>query len=439
MLLVYPMTTEDRMSDFNLNDHVYRLLQSEPFFAALSRRIEKRVNKSIPTAGVRVNEDGYFEMVYNPDFFEPLTDKQRTGVLVHEFYHLIFEHVTGRLPDELAGVMQRRPTPAEAQKFKLWNIAADLSINYHIGADNLPEKCCIPGGEQFEDMPGDKPAEWYFDKLIQKMEEQEQEQDGDGNDSNSDDGSSSSGSGQSTSNSFDPDNAGQFDSHTEWGEGQANEQAQEALDIAKEPLKEAMKDAAQEASGKGWGSVSASCRKEIMERITSKVDWRKVMRYFVKTSQRASKRSTPKRLNRRYAYIHPGRKVNRSANIAVSIDQSGSVSDSMLAAFYGELNKLSDIATFTVVPFDTRVAEEKVFEWKKGQTHPQKRYMYGGTCFNAPTEFVNKGKFDGHILLTDMEAPKPKASKCQRMWMTTKQHATRPYFQTNERIIAIDE
>jgi predicted metal-dependent peptidase len=176
-----------------------------------------------------------------------------------------------------------------------------------------------------------------------------------------------------------------------------------------------------------------------LERITSKVDWRKVLRYFVRTSQRASKRSTPKRLNRRYAYVHPGRKVNRTANIAVSIDQSGSVSDSMLAAFYGELNKLANIATFTVIPFDTHVPEDKVFEWKKGQAHPQKRYMYGGTCFNAPTDYVNKGKFDGHILLTDMEAPKPKASKCQRMWMTTAHHAQRPYFQTNERIIAIDE
>jgi len=422
------------MSDFNLNDHVYRLLQSEPFFAALSRRIEKKVNKSIPTAGVRVNEDGYFEMVYNPDFFEPLTDKQRTGVLVHEFYHLVFEHVTGRLPDELAGVMQRQPTPAEAQKFKLWNIAADLSINYHIGADNLPENCCIPGGKMFEDMPGDKPAEWYFDKLIQKMEEQEEQGEGEPGE-----GDGEEGEGQGGNQPFDPDNAGQFDSHAEWGEGQANEQAQEALDIAKERLKEAMKDAAQESASKGWGSVGASCRREIMERITSKVDWRKVMRYFVKTSQRASKRSTPKRLNRRYAYIHPGRKVNRTANIAVSIDQSGSVSDSMLAAFYGELNKLSDIATFTVVPFDTRVAEDKVFEWKKGQTHPQKRYMYGGTCFNAPTEYVNKGNFDGHIILTDMEAPKPKASKCQRMWMTTTRCAQRPYFQTSERVIAIDE
>ena len=430
------MTTEDSMSDFNLNDHVFRLLQAEPFFAALSRRIEKKASTAVPTAGVRVDEHGYFEMIYNPAFFAGLTDEQRTGVLVHEFYHLVFEHVTGRLPDELAGAMHGQPTPEQRQKFKIWNIAADLSINYHIGAANLPENCCIPGGKMFEDMPGDMTAEWYYDKLLQKMEDQE-------NNANGDDGDSGDGSGGSGGSggpgTFDPDAAGQFDSHDEWNQGEANEAAQQAVDIAKERLKEAVKDAAQESASKGWGSVSASCRKEIMERVTSTVDWRKVMRYFVKTSQRASKRSTPKRLNRRYAYVHPGRKVNRTANIAVSIDQSGSVSDSMLAAFYAELNKLADIATFTVVPFDTQVSESNVFEWKKGQTHPQKRYMYGGTCFNAPTDYVNKGKFDGHIILTDMEAPKPKASKCQRMWMTTTTHARRPYFSTTERVIAIDE
>ena len=430
------MTTEDSMSDFNLNDHVFRLLQAEPFFAALSRRIEKKASTAVPTAGVRVDEHGYFEMIYNPAFFAGLTDEQRTGVLVHEFYHLVFEHVTGRLPDELAGAMHGQPTPEQRQKFKIWNIAADLSINYHIGASNLPENCCIPGGKMFEDMPGDMTAEWYYDKLLQKMEDQE-------NNANGDDGDSGDGSGGSGGSggpgTFDPDAAGQFDSHDEWNQGEANEAAQQAVDIAKERLKEAVKDAAQESASKGWGSVSASCRKEIMERVTSTVAWRKVMRYFVKPSQRASTRSPHKRLNRRYAYVHPGRKVNRTANIAVSIDQSGSVSDSMLAAFYAELNKLADIATFTVVPFDTQVSESNVFEWKKGQTHPQKRYMYGGTCFNAPTEYVNKGKFDGHIVLTDMEAPKPKASKCQRMWMTTTRCAKRPYFQTNERIVAIDE
>ena len=110
----------------------------------------------------------------------------------------------------------------------------------------------------------------------------------------------------------------------------------------------------------------------------------------------------------------------------------------MLAAFFSELNKLAEIAEFTVVPFDTEVATDKVYTWKKGQSKKTERVLTGGTCFNAPTKYVNYGDFDGHIVLTDLCAPKPIASKCQRMWMTTKAHAARPYFQTNERIIAID-
>jgi predicted metal-dependent peptidase len=420
--------------DFNLNDHVYRLLQNEPFFAALSRRIDKKPG-NVPTAGVRVNEDGHFEMVYSPDFFAGLTDEQRAGVLVHEFYHLIFEHVTGRLPDALAGVMQsNQPTSEQMQLFKLWNIATDLSINYHIGAAKLPENCCIPGGPMFEDMPGDMSAEWYYAELLKKVEENKNDGDNGGSDAGSGDPDS-----DSSGTDFDPDSAGQFDSHGEWGKGSPAPEEQAAMDIAKERLKEALKDAANEAATRSWGTVSASCRKEIMDRITSKVDWRKMLRYFVKTSQRANKRSTPKRLNRRYAYVHPGRKVSRTASIAVSIDQSGSVSDSMLAAFYGELNKLASLATFTVIPFDSDIAEDKIYVWKKGETRKRERVLYGGTNFNPPTEYVNARKFDGHIVLTDLCAPKPKASKCQRMWMTTKYYAERPYFKTTERIIAIDE
>jgi hypothetical protein len=51
---------------------------------------------------------------------------------------------------------------------------------------------------------------------------------------------------------------------------------------------------------------------------------------------------------------------------------------------------------------------------------------------------VNEGKFDGHIVLTDMCAPKPIASKCQRMWLTTTEYARNPYFSTNEVVVAID-
>ncbi len=204
-------------------------------------------------------------------------------------------------------------------------------------------------------------------------------------------------------------------------------------------MKETIKKAAEEAEkSRNWGSVSSTMRSDIMERIATKIDWRKVLRYFVKTSQRSDKRSTPRRLNKRFPKVHPGKRVRRHAKIAISIDQSGSVDDGMLAAFFSELNKLAEIAEFTVIPFDTQVAESKIYVWKKGQNKKTERVLTGGTCFDAPTKYVNEHGFDGHIILTDLMAPKPVASKCQRMWMTTKNYAARPYFSTNERIIAID-
>ena len=226
-----------------------------------------------------------------------------------------------------------------------------------------------------------------------------------------------------------------LDDHSGWGEC-----TQEIKDMAKERLKETVRKASEEAArNNSWGSVSASVRKDVMKMFETKIDWRKLLRYFVKTSQRSNKTSSIKRINRRYAYVHPGRKSNRVAKVAVSQDQSGSVDDGMLVAFFSELNKLADLAEFTVVPFDTNVAEDKVYVWKRGERRKWERVMCGGTCFNAPTAYVNERGFDGHIVLTDLMAPKPIASKCQRMWMTTKHYASRPYFQTNERIIAIDD
>ena len=92
-----------------------------------------------------------------------------------------------------------------------------------------------------------------------------------------------------------------------------------------------------------------------------------------------------------------------------------------------------------MIPFDTQVAEDKVYTWKKGQTKKAERVLSGGTDFDAPTEYVNERNFDGHIVLTDLCAPKPKPSKCQRMWMTTKNYAERPYFSTSEKIVVVDK
>ena len=237
--------------EFDLDKHTFRLLQQEPFFAALSRRIHKQASEAIPTAGVCLNKHtAQFEMLYNKEFMASLPDSHKLGVLMHEFYHIIYGHVTGRLPSEGMN--------------KQWNIATDLAINSHI-ADKLPEVACVPGRGPFKDYPSGKAAEWYYKKLKEDEENQEgpyEPQDGDGDGDPDGDGSGQGG----------PDS---LDSHEGWGEA-----SDEVKEMAKERMKQAIQDATKEVQsrGQGWGSVSSSMRQKIMDMITPRVDWRKVLR-----------------------------------------------------------------------------------------------------------------------------------------------------------------
>ena len=415
-------TEEVDVSAFDLNIHVHRLLMDEPFFAALSRRMDKRASNAIPTAGVTVTEEGKLQMVYNPKFFAPLSDEARKDILKHEFYHIVFQHVTGG-----RFLSFRDMAPSER---KIHNIAMDLAINGNL--PNLPEGACFPGKGPFEHLEPHKTAEHYLREL-RKMQKDPPE--GEGNGEGNCEGEGGEGQpGQGNGNPL--DGMDSFDDHSGWDD--VDDQTKQ---IAEERIKEFVKDAVEEAnsSSRGWGSVPADCRKEIIASISTKVDWRKVLRYFVKQSQKANKRSTVRKINKRYPYQHPGKKATRTAKIAVAIDQSGSVSEAMLTAFFAELNTLAKIAEFTVVPFDTRVDPEKNWVWKKGQSRKTERTMYGGTCFDAPTKFVNEtGGFDGLIICTDMEAPKPVACRVQRMWITDEYHGNRPYFNPKpERMVVV--
>ena len=410
------------MSDnYDLNIHVVRYLMNEPFYASLSRNIEKTATNAIPTAGVCIDPDtGYFRMLYNPDFCKALTDSEVCLLLKHEFLHLILEHVTGRMPDK--------------SQMRMWNHATDLAINSEIfpkqAEPNIKkfwEMCLLPGKEgPYKDLPHGKSAEFYFEKIKEMVEEQKK---------NGKDKGEGQGEGQGQGE--EGDGTG-FDSHEGWGADGANPIPQEVRELAKERLRQALNEAVGEANRKGWGTISSENRKEIIKRLSVVIDWRKVLRYFIKTSQKSDKVSSVRKINRRFPYIHSGKKTNRTAKIAIAIDQSGSVSDNMLMTFFSELDGLAELAEFTVIPFDTQVAKEKVYVWKKGQKKKAERVLNGGTCFNAVTEYVNKeAKWDGVIILTDMEAPKPGPCKAQRMWLTSEECGRNPYFKTNERVITI--
>lgn len=445
------MTSQSAASKptFDMNLHIHRLMLREPFFAAISRRMNKIPSTAIPTAGVRVNPDSLaLEMLYNPSFFDKLVAdhaayvdgmkaKDRKGyiashpgdvagevdpfvwvrgVLLHELYHIVFGHVSERLPVE--GMTKK------------WNHATDLAINSNLQGQ-LPDYCLMPGVAPYENMPHGMSADFYFRSIVEPENQKKQGGKGDNGD-----GEPQSGEGQPQSgNGQGQPGDGQIDDHSGWGD-----LPDDIKEAAKEAMRQITEQAVNEASAnsQGWGSVSASMRDKILDSIRVKVNWRAHLRYFVKTSQKADKRTSVYRINKRFQFIHPGKKSSRTAKIAISIDQSGSVSDELLTAFFSQLDSLAQIAEFTVVPFDTRVDDTKVYTWKKGQHRKAERVLCGGTDFNAPTRWVNERNFDGHIILTDLEAPLPVRSSCQRMWMTDKNSYNRRSFNTNERIIVIE-
>ena len=78
---------------------------------------------------------------------------------------------------------------------------------------------------------------------------------------------------------------------------------------------------------------------------------------------------------------------------------------------------------------------------RRGEKRRRERVLYGGTNFDAPTRYVNEqADADGHIVITDMYAPSPIRSNCQRMWLTDKngeQYDRSARVSKNERVLVL--
>jgi len=329
----------------------------------------------------------------------------------------------------------------------MWNIATDLAINSYL--ENLPEGCCMPGVGPFAKYPAFQSAEWYFNKLKQDGEPEQEQGEGEEGQGEGQPGQGEGQPGQGEGQPGESQGQGgsgnkiedyQFDSHEGWAT--EDEVSEAEREVARERMRDIVRDAVEECDGgKGWGSVHAQMRADLRKNFKRQtINWRSVLRMFVQSSQPSKRRSSIRRLSKRYPWVHPGRRTDRVANIAISIDQSGSVSSQELQVFYNELEGLAKLASFTVIPFDDKVFEDGITEWKRGDTHQWRRYTCGGTNFDAPTQFVNENKdFDAHIIMTDMYAPKPKSSRVPRLWVASEHNARRPYFQPSagERILPI--
>ena len=395
---------------FRLDPHLIGLMWDEPFFSKILRTVTKVKTDDIPTAGV-LAKDGDVKMWWNPKFLAGLTSLQVKGLLKHECFHLIFEHTTTRKHDPHI----------------VWNYATDLAINSMIPEDELPEGGLIPGKafkelteedkakmgdervKQFEALsnliasfPKNESSEWYFARLME---------DEDAKDALT----NPAGGGEGGEGPMIP---GTMDDHGGW-----DEMSDEERELVKGKVKQALENAVKECDQSGqWGSVGAEHRATLREMISKEIDWKAVLKQFCGMSRRADRTSNIRRLNRKYAGIHPGAYRSYTSSIAVYVDQSGSVGDEDLALLFGELRTLAKHTEFTLYNFDTEVDESSERVWRGNKAPGMQRTRCGGTDFEAPTKHANanKSKFDGYLILTDGECSEPKTpNRLKRGWVIT--------------------
>ncbi len=440
-------------TDYNLDIQLIPFVQDVPFFAEISRQVRKVLtdDPQMPTAGVTWDQEtDNITMYLNPKFMQKLGVWATRGLFTHEFYHLIFGHL---------GVRRREPN-------YLWNIATDLAINsiimesagsgenrprnFSVSRDDgpLPNCGCIPGqipnhpdgrkltkeevqvgslADIISKLPKMLTSEDYYHRLLKEAEKNKQEGGGGGQGSDGDE-EGDNGWG----------NMDSMDSHEGW-DATPDGRREYIESKVKAIVERAVRHA--DSKSNGWGNIPANMRTAIRQSISNIVDWRAVLQQFIGSLVRGGRRNSLKRINRRYPYIHPGSTRSYKAKLLVAIDQSGSVDSEMLELFFAELTSATRKIEVDILPFDCYADVKDVWTWHKGENIPPTREKCGGTCFNAPTEVFNDpkniGRWDGMLIMTDGQAPKPVVSRQKRGWILGKGCSTK--FETDELTINLDE
>ena len=135
-----------------------------PFYGEYNLYVNFHERKDIPTAGVNVTHEG-MNFYWNKDFIDGLTQKQTNFLVIHEDFHLLFNHpkrtVTGKFDHTLS------------------NIAQDMIINTIIWEDISHDFVEIPKDEKGNNsalfIPKEYTGEPIFEELYMFLKEKRDE------------------------------------------------------------------------------------------------------------------------------------------------------------------------------------------------------------------------------------------------------------------------
>jgi predicted metal-dependent peptidase len=338
-----------------LNFQAARLkaIAKAPYLATAIWAMHPIATPGIGTMGI----DKFWRLYYDPEVVEEWDVDGTATVLIHEVWHLLRRHP--ERAEEMGIDYDDRGFETQ-YKHKVWNLAADCELNDDIRQEGhtFPIEGVFP--ETF-DLPEDKIAEWYFDKifdenemqnakkalqkLIQKIKDAIGE---DGNPMAGDDGSGAGGIAKDWEKGKDAtDEDGEPLPQTLEGEGELVRQ-QVAHDIKK-----------------NIGNAPGHAERWAEERLNPKVDWRRQLQGAI----RGALMQAAGRVD--YSYTRPSRRQSAvpqvvlpvmrgpKPSVAMVIDTSGSMSQKDLARALGEAKGVVEAteSKVSVIACDARAYE----------------------------------------------------------------------------------
>lgn len=294
------------------------MLLRASFFGNLATRL-RLINADAWCATAATDGRNFY---YNSRFIMMLRPREIEFLFGHEVLHCIYDHF-GRRGD-------RDP--------KLWNIANDYCVNadlkkHRVGEFITSVPCLYD--DRYEDMSSEEIYDQLYENaekinindLIERMIDEHMDGDGDGEGN---------------------------------GDGQKGPKPLTAEERAKirDEIKEAMLAAAATADG-GAGNLPAGVRRMMQQLTEPRLNWREMIRMNIESTVKSD--FTWMRSSRRGWHmdaVMPGMKNDEMVDVVIFIDASGSINETWLRDFLGEVQGIMDAFPafrIHIATFDTRV------------------------------------------------------------------------------------
>ena len=361
-----------------LQNIVFGLINSNMtvFYGLFLTEVNKFFSTIIPTACLAKHPNAKIPvMLFNPNFWDKLNEKQKVFLVLHETQHLIDQAF---LFCKEFGL--EKP---------LDNIALDLTINSRLMINYKNELEFIEGGMLPANFPKlqleeEKDSLYYYNKLKEAKDKKKESKDR-GEDSKA--GEPGNGNGTSGDKNLDDllDNQEKIDKHITW-----EELTEGMSDLEKEVLKRDIMnrlDKISEEVAKQNGNIPTHLQGLLnkITKIKEVVNWKSLFRKFVGSTISSEILPNRKRPSRRFEE-NPGIKQKFKVSGVFLSDSSGSVSDNDLIRCNAELyNVWKAGGNIDYASWDAECEPTKKYD---GKLEIQ-RTKCGGTDLNCALVEVN--------------------------------------------------